>query len=38
MKGLQYANIHEALRRDLGTKYTLHSLDLFLRPGNLDHG
>lgn len=35
---IKYANVHEALRRDLGAKYALHSLDLFLRPGSLDHG
>lgn len=27
-KVIKYANIHEALRRDLGAKYALHSLDL----------
>lgn len=37
MKGLKYANVHQALRRDLGTKSPVHSLDLFLRPCSLDH-
>lgn len=27
-KIIKYANIHEALIRDLGAKYALHSLDL----------